>query len=251
MELALSKKYRAALNLQKVVSYINFPWFGTFIVGLLYLLGGYRCENVGELRSRVRAMLDEVGDRPLVICSNHLTMIDSMLISTFLFFYGSYMYRFRLFPWNVPEVLNFGKNLPLRIMCYLGKCVFVERGGTLRSKKLTWEKLRYLVEQRELVCIFPEGGRSRSGRVEPENSVYGVGHLLQEVGDCHVLCVYLRGEGQKFFSFFPARKETFHVDVRMIRPRTEHSGRRGARDMTLQAMNQIKDMEDQYLAGGK
>lgn len=246
MEHSLPIKHQMALNFQRWLSYINLLWFGPLFFFLLRFVGGYRCHNRKLLRKKVQDLLKEVEHQPVVICANHLTMIDSMLIGSYLFSMRSFMSQLNRFPWNVPEIANFGKNLPLKIMCYLGRCVFVERQGSVASKKLTWQRIKFLTEKKNYVCIFPEGGRARSGRIEPENAVYGVGHIVQEVEGCAVLCVYLRGRQQETYGFYPHKGDVFDVDVRLVQPRSSSSGRRGAREITRKVMAELKDMEDQY-----
>ena len=244
--LQLTVNHKQSLSLQKAICFINFPWFGSLWFFLIFGLGGYSCRDIISIRKKAVKLLDEVGSKPLVICANHLTMIDSMLITTFLFPFSSIFKRFTLMPWNVPEVINFGKNFLLRLMCYLGKCVYVERGGSLASKKLTLEKVKWLVKKKQLVCLFPEGTRSRTGKIDPESATYGIGKILQEVEDCHVLCVYVRGDDQESYSFLPKRNETFYTDISLIKPTSEHKGNRGAKEITLEVMNQLKDMEHGY-----
>lgn len=193
-------------------------------------------------------MLQKAGPGPLVICANHLTMIDSMLLGAVLFPTSHYMFSFRHLPWNLPEIQNFGRKFWVRIMCYLGKCVYVERAGSAASKDLTLAKVKFLMSENETILIFPEGGRSRTGRVNPELASYGVGSILQDFPDCSVLCVYLRGRGQESYSFFPKRRERFQCSVDLIKPRTAENGRRGSKDLTLQIMNTLKKLEDQCLA---
>lgn len=231
-----------------MIGYVNLFWFGPLFLFLLYGIGRYRCVNLREIRADMEALVQAAGDRPLLLCSNHLTMIDSMIITAFAFPVPTYFFRYRRFPWNVPEFRNFGKNLPLKAMCYLGKCIFVERSGTIASKKLTWQKVRTMLRRGDLVNIFPEGGRSRSGRVDVDRAVYGIGHLLQSVQDCAVVCVYVRGEAQKHHSFFPKRGDSFHMRAKLIEPKTEDAGRRGAKDLTMQVMHALKGMEDEYFA---
>lgn len=247
MAAQLKASQKAALIVQRWVSYLNFPWFGPLFLVLLYGVGGYRCEQKRALRKKVQELLAQGQGQPMILCANHLTMIDSMLISAFLFPVRRFMFDYSKFPWNIPEIVNFGKNFLLKAMCYLGKCVFIARQGSLSSKKLTWEKVKFLVEHRQLVCIFPEGGRSRAGRVEPENAVYGVGHLVQDLPGCKVLCVYLRGRDQRSYSFFPKRGDLFFADVALIEPQSPNHGRRGARDITLNVMDQLVTLEQGYL----
>lgn len=230
------------------MGYVNLFWFGPLFLFLLHGIGRYRCSNLEEIRADMEAIMRKAGDRPVLLCSNHLTMIDSMLITAFAFSVPTYLLRYRRFPWNVPEFRNFGKNLPLKAMCYLGKCIFVERSGTIASKKRTWQKVRTMLRRGDLVNIFPEGGRSRSGRVDLDRAVYGIGHLLQSVPDCLVVCVYVRGNAQRQYSFFPKRGDTFHMRAKLIEPTTTESGRRGVKDLTLQVMGTLKGMEEEYFA---
>lgn len=246
--MALTKKIKLQLKIQSMVSYFNFAWFGPLSVFLMRIVGGYRCSKVATLRKKVSDILRKTDGRPLIICSNHLTMIDSMLISWFLFDIRKFLVNFRLFPWNVPEIKNFGKNWFLRMMCYLGKCVYVERAGTPASKKLTLEKLRYLIRSRQLACIFPEGGRSRTGRIDEQGSMYGIGQLLQEINDCQVMCVYLRGDNQRSYSFLPKRGEVFYCDVSLATPKSDAKGRRGTKEITLKIVEQLQKMEQHYFA---
>ena len=152
-----------SLKIQNILSYFNLFWFGPLFIFLLRIVGGYKCEDIAGIRKKVDEYLEYSGDKPLIICSNHLTMIDSMLLTWILFGVGRIYRDFRLFPWNVPEIKNFGSNFLLRAMCYLGKCVYIERKGSLASKKDTWGRVRHLIKKGEIVCIFPEGGRSRTG----------------------------------------------------------------------------------------
>lgn len=230
------------------MGYVNLFWFAPLFVFLIRVVGGYTCSNRKALRREFDALLKELDGAPVIICSNHLTMIDSMLITAFAFPLRKFFINYRLFPWNVPEIMNFGSNIILRGMCYLGKCIYVERQGSVVSKKLTWDKVKHMVASHDLVNIFPEGGRSRSGRVDPEVAVYGVGHLLQDIPDCQVICVYLRGHAQSSYSFFPKRGDRFTMTTRLIKPSSEFNGRRGARDLTQKIMLNLKDMEDAYFA---
>lgn len=136
-------------------------------------------------------------------------------------------------------------------MCYLGKCVYVERKGSIESRKLTTEKLKYLLTNQQILCIFPEGGRSRTGRIDRESAVYGIGSLIQEVPNCQVATVYVRGDQQKTFGFLPKRGDRIHLDVQLATPKTTQTGRRGAKDLALQVIDSLIAMEDQYFENRK
>ena len=51
--------------------------------------------------------------------------------------------------------------------------------------------------------IFPEGTRSRTGRIDTENFSYGAGRLIEHIPECQVLCIYLRGDKQNTYSSIP------------------------------------------------
>ncbi|MFW7380557.1 MAG: lysophospholipid acyltransferase family protein [Oligoflexus sp.] len=242
----LTRKHTVSLKIQRTLAYFNMIWFVPLFMLILSWLGRYRCCNLQEIRDAVRKLEQENLQRPILICANHLTMIDSLLIIWFLYDFPTYLKTFRRFPWNVPELQNFGKNPLLRLMCYLGKCIYVERSGSLETKKLTLSKLAYLLDEGESLCIFPEGGRSRTGRINRDGAVYGVGQLIQTHPQIKVWCLYMRGLGQEQYSFFPKRGESFHLSLEMIEPQTTHTGRRADRDLTMQVMDQLVKMEDAF-----
>ncbi len=53
--------------------------------------------------------------------------------------------------------------------------------------------------------IFPEGGRTRTGRVDTEGFSYGVGRFVKEFPDLKVMCLYLRAIIRKRTGPFRAR----------------------------------------------
>ena len=101
----------------------------------------------------------------------------------------------------------------------------------------------------EAVLIFPEGGRSRSGRVEVESAAVGVGRILRQVPDCRVLCVYLRGVQQRSFSALPVRGDRFRVALAEIEPKTDEAGLRGTRDLARQVVARLAAMEREHDRG--
>ncbi len=246
--MALTRSERLALQFQRRLAFTNAVWFAPFMAALLHSLGRYKASNLAEFRQQLRTILRQNPNRPIIICANHLTMIDSLLITWFLHPIRDYLLNFQWFPWNVPELSNFGQNMLSRLMCYLGKCIYVERGGSLKSRRQTFAKMRYLLDSGETLCIFPEGGRSRSGRVDIQSSVYGVGELVSHFPEAIILGLYLRGEQQDCYSFFPKRGERFYVAIEQLHLASNYKGRRAHRDLTLQIMHALKAMEDRYYA---
>ena len=64
-----------------------------------------RLADPGEARRAYRTL--RRNNEPLLICANHLTMIDSMLIAWALGSSFFYLRNFAAVPWNVPEQRNF------------------------------------------------------------------------------------------------------------------------------------------------
>ncbi len=174
-------------------------------------------------------------------------MIDSLLLTWLLFDFRTLFTRFAYFPWNVPELSNFGKNFILRGICYLGKCVYLERQGSVASKRLVWEKISYLNRRGESLCIFPEGGRSRTGNLNREAAMYGVGQLVQSNPKTLVLAVYLRGKEQKNYSLWPKWGDQIWVDWKEVICDISE-GRKAQRDITMQIFDQLELLERGYHA---
>ena len=180
------------------------------------------------------------------MCANHLTMIDSALIAWALGSPGWFLAHYAALPWNVPEQRNFGGSLASRLLVYLMKCVPVTRGADRAEVAGVLGRLLHLLGRGETVLVFPEGGRSRSGRVDVENATYGVGRMIGELPRCRVLCVYLRGEHQDGFSDLPARGERFHVRLAAVRPTSDQNGMRRARDLAQQVVRTLAQLEQSH-----
>ena len=102
-----------------------------FVVGPLVFLAiklmRYRVRDLNKTRKTVRDLL--VKHRgSWMICPNHLTMIDSVVLAYAMAPLHRYMLNYRILPWNLPESANFQSNIFLAVICYLAKCIPVSRG---------------------------------------------------------------------------------------------------------------------------
>ena len=183
---------------------------------------------------------------PWIICPNHLTMIDSVILAYAMMPLHRYMFHYRLVPWNVPEKMNFQRSIVVAFLCYLLKCIPVQRGGDRSSVKSTLDKCSYLLRKKEHLMIFPEGTRARNGRIDPEEFSYGVDRLLVNNPKCRVMCIYMRGDGQDTYSNFPKRNEIFTMKVEECNPETQLKGLRLQRDYARQIINHLIKMENDY-----
>lgn len=232
------------LKLQILVDYLFFPVVGIATVFFFRFIHKSNIRNHKEIR---RQFQDITRDRrPILICANHLTMFDSIFIHYALNGVLGYLKEFRLFSWNTPAVENFKSTAFLSIFTYLGKTIPIDRTGSSDHHKLVLNKVRYLLENGEICTIFPEGGRSRTGRVEPANVTYGVGNILSEMENYRVLCIYIRGDKQETHSPLPPYNDRIYMKMEIIEPETEQTGRRAARDISVQIIDKIKSMEDDY-----
>ena len=208
-------------------------------------LQGYELIDKRRIRNEVRALID-VDRGPLLICANHLTLIDSLFIQWALAPGWRLFFRRDLFAWNLPDKHNISKRWWVRTLCYLGKCIPVHRQGPPEEVRQMLDKVVLLLRENQSVVIFPEGGRSRIGRVDTEDFAYGVGKMLQAVPGTRVLCVFLRGLGQKEYGRYPARGERFFVRLRRMAPQTTFTGMRGDRDLATQIVRTLAEMETEY-----
>lgn len=243
--MGLGFKDRFKIELQRRVDWIVFPFTALYATIWLQLVNRYRISNLKEVRKKFR-LLESKSSGPLLICGNHLTLVDTIIKEWALLSKFRYVTKFSLFPWSLPEKKNFSHNWFWRIAAYLGKCIYIVRQGPPEETKLVLEKVKYLLERGEAVSIFPEGHRSRIGRVDTENFAYGTGKILQSVEKPRVLCVFLRGKNQQHYSDFPARGEDFYIDIEMIFPQSPHRGLRADRDLATQVIQKLAEMEQRF-----
>jgi 1-acyl-sn-glycerol-3-phosphate acyltransferase len=229
---------RRDLMIQRIWGWIVVLPFCYFMVVLLRFVGNYRIKNIQSIRKMYRDLARDPS--PLLICSNHLTFIDSILIIWAL------APNYRKFTWNLPAGDFFKKKWLYRLVAYLGKCIFIHRDGSKRHLNAILNLCQDLLSQKEVVTIFPEGKRSRTGRFDLQHLTHGVGRIVSHVPGCRVLCLYIRGDRQETFSNYPPRGSTFHVDYQLTRPQTSQKGREAYHDVTFQIAQVIKSMEDRY-----
>ncbi len=112
---------------------------------------------------------------PYVFASNHTTMFDSGFIDCAIFFPKG-LFSYDDLPYHTPEYGNFYKNRLLSFYMDRVKCIPVERGKGIDqfSQKLVTKKLK----EGNIVHIFPEGTRSRTGELLPGKA--GVGKRIYE-----------------------------------------------------------------------
>ncbi len=242
----MSRSISSSLSLQYSLGRMAVFAVGPLVMGSMRL-AGYRIRGLDRARKKVAEAMEE-HPGPWLICANHLTLIDSFIIAHAMFPLRSYLLRFHLVPWNMPEYMNFSRNPVTGLLCYLLKCVPVKRGGSREDVKQSLEKCAFILNQGENLMIFPEGTRSRTGRVNTEDFTYHVGRLYCKTPGCRVLCIYLRGDSQESYSSIPRLGETFTMKVSACSPATEYRGLKAQRDCASQIVKSIARMEEDYFA---
>lgn len=243
----MTRRRRAALELQRLVSFALLFVFAPVIVALYRWRWHYSAIDLAGVRRRF-AQLRRDHPGPLLLCTNHLTLIDSIIQGVLLYPMHRYLTQVSALAWNLPERKNFNQNLAWRLTCYLGRCIPVTRGGTKEQRQIAQDSMRFVLERGDAIAIFPEGTRSRSGRIDPEEFSYASGQLYGMVPEATVVCIYLRGTTQGGFADFPPSRERFYLDMAVIKPQSEAKGLRQARDVSRQIIAKLVDMEKHYFA---
>lgn len=243
----MNKRSRFFLHLQDVLGRLAIFLIAAFYFFIARALF-YRVRNLREIRRQCFAEFEK-HKGPWIICANHLTMIDSFILGYASFSFLKHFTQYKRLPWNLPERRNFQSNIFLAVLCYLSKCIPVDRGGSREKTKLLLDKCIYLLRKGHAIMIFPEGGRSRTGKVDRENFSYGVGRFIQDVEDCKVMCIYLRGDRQKGYSLIPAWGDKFYAAMEVLEPtRVERTGLRAQREYAAQIIKRLAEMEEKYFA---
>lgn len=241
---SLSASEIQALETQRRVGRFFAPVLVPVCVGIMRWILRWEVAEIAAAR-RVYKKLRQ-SDAPLLICANHLTMFDSVVIGWALASPWWYVLNYSSFAWNTPARENFASTWWKRALVWLLKCVPIVRGGDRRAVGHTLNQLAYLMQRGEVVLVFPEGGRSRSGRVDTEAVTYGVGRLIKANPGCQVLCVYMRGEGQETWTRIPAKGERFHMQVEAFEPKTDKRGLRGTLDLNQQILDRLQALEEAH-----
>ncbi|OHD12320.1 MAG: hypothetical protein A2Z96_04260 [Spirochaetes bacterium GWB1_48_6] len=240
---------KLGLRVQHLLAQISIPF--TFGLSIFFMKGlmGYRWVDLKGARDKIRS---QIGAKPgpLMICPNHLTMIDSLILVWAITPFWKAMGKARMFPWNTPEKTNYAHVAILRFFTYIGKCLPVVRQGPQEKTRTLMYKIKLLLTWSQSLMMFPEGARSLTGRVDTENYAYGVGKILDDVRqeglEPRVLLMYLRGKGQKGKSTLPKRNEEFYLDSQLIDPRSKSTGLRASRDISKQIIDGLAEMERIY-----
>jgi hypothetical protein len=238
---------RTALETQRLAGRLVAPLWLPLVILLMRFVLRWRIRDAGRCREEYAKLLEE--HRPLLVVANHLTMVDSAVIGWGLGSGISHVVRPRGLPWNVPLQRRVESSWLWRTLAYTMKCVPVPRGGDRQAVVNVLERLAHLLRRGESVLMFPESGRSRSGRVDTEATADGVGRLIKEVEGCRVVCVYARGDAQRTWSNLPARGETFTIALRVVEPNTRLRGPRASRDLATQVVRHLAEMERDYFEG--
>ena len=243
----MDKKSRIFFHLQNFIGRITILIIAPlyfFIAGIFF----YRVRDLKEIRRRCAAEFAR-HEGPWIICSNHLTMVDSFMLCYAIFSLNQHITSYRKLPWNLPERNNYKDKILLTILCYLSKCIPINRGGSREKMKKSLDKCNYLLNNGHNIMIFPEGKRSRTGRVDKEGFSYGVGRFIKNVKNCKVICMYLRGDKQHSYSVIPAWGEKFSIQIDIFTPqRIEGSELRAQREYATQIIDRLAQMEENYFA---
>jgi hypothetical protein len=239
-----AKYTKKRLILQRIIGRISLLTVGFFIVFLFKFVCRYKIEDVKKTRAQFKEIIKE--NTPLLICANHLTFIDSCLIIWALGGGMWYLFHYRYFSWNLPAGDFFGSMPLFRIMGFLNKCIFIHRDASSDHHNEILNICKNLLMLGEVITIFPEGKRSRSGLFEHTKMTYGVGKILVEVPHCRVLSLYMRSDKQVCYSNYPALNSNFLVKMEVMKPTTDKKGREAVAHLVSQIAESLKKLEDRY-----
>jgi 1-acyl-sn-glycerol-3-phosphate acyltransferase len=241
----MDRNDKLRLAVQNALSRLAAVFYIPFCCLVIWLMG-YRFRDLRAFRRQCLEHLQR-HDGGWLICANHLTLVDSIFIAAAMLPFRRYMLHYRWFPWNLPEQRNFNRNPLDTAVCYLMKCIPITRGGDREEMKRTLEKCDHLLSSGNSILVFPEGGRSRTGRIDVENFSYGVGRFVKNLDRMKILCIYFRGDRQETYSSIPRLGDTFTMDVEVFEPRKlEYNGLKAQRDYAGQIIRKLSRMEERY-----
>jgi len=122
-----------------------------------------------------------------VLASNHLTMLDDLFIEPIILFPKT-LHGYDYFSFHAPEATNFYKNRLMSWFMRQVKSIPLVRGKGMHQEGM--KRLINAVKNKGILHIYPEGTRSRTGKIgEPKP---GIGRIVCETG-APVIPVYYQG----------------------------------------------------------
>lgn len=235
-------KSRFLLNLQILFGFLFFPLLYGGIV-LFMKKNAYRIKNLKAIRQQYRLMI-KGNQSPQVICANHLTYVDSILIAYALGDFKTLFFNFRHLPWNLPKKSNVSACWYYPLLCYLGKCLQLPKD--IKGARKVLDKTLWLLDNKQTILLFPEGTRSDAGIIQAEKVGYGVGELIDALSHKQALLIYLRGEDEDSKSKYPKKNQDFYMRLELTAFEVCETGRRARRQIAQDVISNLKQLEDEY-----
>ncbi|MEO8849787.1 MAG: hypothetical protein ABI440_14305, partial [Casimicrobiaceae bacterium] len=104
--MTLKLRSRVALRTQRALSYFGLVVLGPVLLALYRFRFRFSAHELQRIRIEYRA-LRAANPGPLLICSNHLTLIDSIIQAVLLGSIWDYLKHPSALPWNLPEAKNY------------------------------------------------------------------------------------------------------------------------------------------------
>lgn len=122
---------------------------------------------------------------PFLFVSNHVSMLDDAFIGPLVFFPRA-LWSVRFIPYHTPEKKNFFRGPFFSFIMWAAKCIPFTRGSGVFQPGM--EKVIRLLKRRNVVHIYPEGTRTRTGEIG--KGKIGVGRIVRETGVKVVPCYH-------------------------------------------------------------
>ncbi len=241
----LSRLEKFAIEVQRTLGWLALWLLGPVFVYAFHFTFKFHVKNMKDIRRRYRDLMASAKG-PVILCSNHLTMIDSVLQTIILAPLRDYFLHYDRMPWNLPEAKNVEGRYAFRVITFLGKCFYIRRMADPKTSRKSVAKMNYVLARGDVLSIFPEGRRSRDGIIDDQNISYGVGQLLKDKSQATVICLYLRGKNHGRFGDFPQKNDELYVQIDAITLHSTLNGLRRVRDLSEQVIAKLKDMEKDF-----
>lgn len=122
---------------------------------------------------------------PFLFCSNHVSMLDDAFVGPLVFLPRA-LWNYRFIPYHAPEEKNFFRGPFFTAVLRSAKCVPFTRGLGVFQPGM--ERLIRLLKEGNVVHIYPEGTRTRTGEIG--KGKIGVGRLVRETGAKVIPCYH-------------------------------------------------------------